>query len=141
MRFELVFLNTVDPLLGRLDYASLSEQAVMEMVIEGITNKEKIRGDIEEWKGVAIEEGEVVAIGWRQFKLEGSLHLEWLPSSVREFDATGNHLTADPMEGHLFVVGQDQYTSMGRFRKPPLVAMGGPGSSWWRDERMSTNSL
>ena len=45
-----------------------------------------------------------------------------------------NSLTADPMEGHLFVVGQDQYPSMGRFRKPPLVAMEDPGSSWWRDE-------
>ncbi|KNH07966.1 hypothetical protein XU18_1445 [Perkinsela sp. CCAP 1560/4] len=31
---------------------------------------------------------------------------------------------ADPIDGHLFVVGQDQYPSMGRFRKPPLVAMG-----------------
>ena len=62
MRFQLVFLNAVDPLLGRLDYASLSEEAVMEMVIEGITNKEKICGDVEEWKGVTIEKGEVVAL-------------------------------------------------------------------------------
>ena len=44
-------------MLGRLDYASLSPQALMEMVIEGIANKEKICGDadepkdIEEWKG------------------------------------------------------------------------------------------
>ncbi|KNH07514.1 hypothetical protein XU18_2046 [Perkinsela sp. CCAP 1560/4] len=45
------------------------------------------------------------------------------------------------MEGHLFVVGQDQYPSMGRLRKPPNIAMGDPGSSWWRDERTSTISL
>ncbi|KNH01389.1 hypothetical protein XU18_5178 [Perkinsela sp. CCAP 1560/4] len=48
---------------------------------------------------------------------------------------------ADPIDGRRKVVGQDQYPSMGRFRKPPLVAMGGPGSSWWRDERTSTHSL
>ena len=36
---------------------------------------------------------------------------------------------ADPIDGRRKVVGQDQYPSMGRFRKPPLVAMGGPGSS------------
>ena len=46
MTFALVFLNTADPSLGRLDYASLSQQALMEMVIEGIANKEKICGDV-----------------------------------------------------------------------------------------------
>ena len=29
MKFELLFLDTVDPSLGRLDYASLSQQALM----------------------------------------------------------------------------------------------------------------
>ncbi|KNH01753.1 hypothetical protein XU18_5121 [Perkinsela sp. CCAP 1560/4] len=48
---------------------------------------------------------------------------------------------ADPIDGRRKVVGQDQYPSMGRFRKPPLVAMGDPRSSWWRDERTSTHSL
>ncbi|KNH05515.1 hypothetical protein XU18_3486 [Perkinsela sp. CCAP 1560/4] len=37
--------------------------------------------------------------------------------------------------------GLDQYPSMGRFRKPPFVAMGDLGSSWWRDERTSTHPL
>ena len=45
MRFELFFLDAVDPSLCRLDYASLSQQALMEMVIDGITNKEKICRD------------------------------------------------------------------------------------------------
>ena len=30
------------------------------------------------------------------------------------------------MDGHFFVVGQDQYPSMGRFRKPPFATMGVP---------------
>ena len=50
------------------------------------------------------------------------------------------NLIPNPTKGHLFVVGQDQYPSMGRFKKPPFFAMGDP-SSWWRDERTSTNSL
>ena len=40
-----------------------------------------------------------------------------------------NPFIVDPMEGHLFVVGQDQYPSMGRFRKPPIIAMDDPGLS------------
>ncbi|KNH06613.1 hypothetical protein XU18_2564 [Perkinsela sp. CCAP 1560/4] len=82
MTFELVFLNTADPSLGRLDYASLSQQALMEMVIEGIANKEKICGDadepidIEEWQGVTIEDGQVVGIEWKICKLFGSYKLK-----------------------------------------------------------------
>ena len=88
MTFALVFLNTADPSLGRVDRASLPQQALMEMVIEGIANKEKICGDadepkdIEEWKGVTIEDGEVVEIAWRQFRLRGALHFEWLPDPL-----------------------------------------------------------
>ena len=120
MKFELVFLDTVDPSLGRLDYTSLSQQALMEVVIEGITNKEKICGDadepkdIEKWKGVEIEDGEVVAMDWHEFDIGGSLHLEWLPSSVRDLVANGNQLTADPMDGHLYVVGRISTPSWGK---------------------------
>ena len=99
MSFELVFLDAVDPSLGRVDLESLPQQALMEMVIEGITNKRKICGDadepkdIEEWKRVSIEDGQVVEIDWSLFALEGSLHLEWLPSTVREFGVTWNRFT------------------------------------------------
>ena len=99
MSFELVFLDAVDTSLGRVDLESLPQQALMEMVIEGITNKEAISGDvddstdIEEWEGVTVEDGEVIAIHLRRFELDGSLHLEWLPFSVRKFDAAGNHLS------------------------------------------------
>ena len=75
MTFELLFLHAVDPSIGRVDRASLPQQALMEMLIEGITNKEKICGhvdeprDIEVWKGVSIEDGEVVEIDWSLFDL------------------------------------------------------------------------
>ena len=71
----------------------------MEMVIEGVKNKEKIcvdvdePKDIEEWKGVEIEDGEVAEIHWDRYRLKGSLYLEWLPSSVRKFSVVCNNLT------------------------------------------------
>ena len=46
-----------------------------------------------------------------------------------------------PIDGRRKVVGEDQYPSMGKFRKPPLVAMADPGPPWWRDERTSTNTV
>ena len=97
MRFELLLLGTVDSSLGRVDRESLPQQTLMEMVIDGIKNKEEICGDvdepedIEEWKGVTIEDGQVVEIGWRVCKLEGSFHFEWLPISVRKFSVGRNH--------------------------------------------------
>ena len=62
MKFEFLFLDAVDPSLGRVDRESLSQQALMEMVIEGIANKEEICGDpedpkdTEEWEGVTVED-------------------------------------------------------------------------------------
>ncbi|KNH07554.1 hypothetical protein XU18_1775 [Perkinsela sp. CCAP 1560/4] len=74
MRVELLLLDTVDPSLGRLDYAPLSQQALMEMFIEEVTNKQLI---FEEWEGVTIEDGEVAEIDWYKFDIGGSLQLEW----------------------------------------------------------------
>ena len=77
MRFQFLFLDAVDPSLSRVDYESLPQQALMEIVIDGITNKQKICGDanepkdIEEWNGVEIEDGEVVEIDWEEFDLKG----------------------------------------------------------------------
>ncbi|KNH04162.1 leucine-rich repeat protein [Perkinsela sp. CCAP 1560/4] len=88
MRLALFCLDTLDPLLGRLDYASLSQQALMELVIEEIINKQKICGDsnepqdIDDWLGVKLEDDKVVEIDWNSSDLTGLLHLQWLPSSV-----------------------------------------------------------
>ena len=99
MRFELLLLDAVDSSLGRVDRESLPQQTLMEMVIEEITNKEKICGDvdepkdIEEWKGMIVEDGEVIGIDWSDYGLRGSVHLEWLPSAVRKFVVRWNYLT------------------------------------------------
>ena len=103
MRFELVFLDAVDPSLGRVDLESIPQQALMEMVIEGIANKEKICGDadepidIEECEGVTIKDVEVAEIDWEQLYLEGSLHVAWLPRSARKFTVFFNHFS-----GHIY---------------------------------------
>ncbi|KNH05182.1 leucine-rich repeat protein [Perkinsela sp. CCAP 1560/4] len=122
MVFELLFLVAVDPSLGRVDYGSLSQQTLMEMVIEGITNKEEICGDvddptdIDEWKGVTIEDGEVVEIVWSLFYLTGSLCLEWLPSFVRKFVVAFNQLagtldlTSLPMSMKKLDLGGNAFT-------------------------------
>ncbi|KNH04093.1 hypothetical protein XU18_3982 [Perkinsela sp. CCAP 1560/4] len=96
MKFELVPLNTADPSLGRVDH---EQQRLIKMVIDRITNKEKICGDvdesagIQEWKGIEIKDGEVVDIEWGGFRLRGSLHLQWLPSSVRKLSIFFNRFT------------------------------------------------
>ncbi|KNH07537.1 hypothetical protein XU18_2069 [Perkinsela sp. CCAP 1560/4] len=99
MVFKFLFLDTVDSSLGRVDHESFSHQTLMEMVIQGTTDKRAICGDpdepksIEDWKGVVIADDEVVEINWRNCGFTGSLCLEWLPSSVREFAAFHNGLT------------------------------------------------
>ncbi|KNH08658.1 hypothetical protein XU18_0855 [Perkinsela sp. CCAP 1560/4] len=99
MTFQFLFFDTVDSAFGRVDRESLPQQALMEMVIQGITNKEDIccnvvePKDVEEWIGVPIEDGEVVEIEWINYDLEGSVHLAWLPSSGRIFAAINNLLT------------------------------------------------
>ena len=140
MRFEFVFPRRTGFFARRaVDYASLSQQALMEMVIEGITNKDRICGyvdepkDIEEWKGVEIEDGGVVEIHWDRYCLEGSLYLEWLPPSVRKVLVGWNNLTANPTKGHLSVVGQTSTQPLGRFGITAKLLQRG-ASPWWRDE-------
>jgi hypothetical protein len=91
----IVFSHCIDPsTLGRLDYASLSQQALMEMLIDGIENKEEICGsqegsnDITEWERVEFNDiGEVLKIDWGGFhehRLQGTINFQWIPSTVCE---------------------------------------------------------
>ena len=107
--------------------------------------------------------------------LTGTLAMASLPIPMKELHLGNNLFTADPTEGHLFVVGRTSTLSRGKpgafqtlvvflfwrrpYRRPPLRAgsgpvpihgevqetavscHGGPGPSWWRDERTSTHSL
>mmetsp|Transcript_34334 Transcript_34334/g.53605 ORF Transcript_34334/g.53605 Transcript_34334/m.53605 type:complete len:219 (-) Transcript_34334:24-680(-) len=75
--------------LARLDYASLSQECLMEMVVDGFDTKIRIWGstehpaDLSQWTGVTLNEnGEVVSIHWIALDVSGSLALEWLPTTV-----------------------------------------------------------
>ncbi|KNH04303.1 leucine-rich repeat protein [Perkinsela sp. CCAP 1560/4] len=90
----------VDPALGRLDYSSLSQQALMEMLIEGLEAVGKICGsreepkEVEDWEGVDVEDttGDVTKIDWESMGLKGLLDVQWMPATVRYFDASVNDI-------------------------------------------------
>jgi len=92
--------------LGRLDYASLSTQALMEILIEGIENRELICGsteepvDIEQWEGLEyVQEQPVDAaekrfnVDWSYFNLVGTIDLRWLPPTAISLDVYDNKLS------------------------------------------------
>ena len=77
--------------LGRLDYATMSQQALMENVVSQI-DKSKLccfcdrNGnfrDYREWPGVLCDaEGNVGTIFWKSFA-DGTILLHWLPETIR----------------------------------------------------------
>ena len=78
-----------EPALGRIDYASFSQQTLMEMVVENIEDVERICGtrddplEIAEWGGVDCDEkGDVLRIDWSNEALKGSINWRWLPSTL-----------------------------------------------------------
>ena len=81
--------------LGRLDYASLSQEILMELLIEHIEKKEKITTeddtDIESWNGITCNEhGDVMRVNWGFLNIRGKIDLQWLPSTIKYFQISGN---------------------------------------------------
>ena len=107
MQFQSIFLTAADSShLGRLDYASLSTQALMEILIEGIENREVICGsrqepaDIDEWRGVEYLQKQPVDISekyfnirWFNLGLVGTIDLQWLPPTIILFIVFRNRLS------------------------------------------------
>ena len=91
--------------LGRLDYDSLSTQALMEIFIAGIENRDVICGsaetpdDFDKWDGfeysgersVEITEEEF-KITWMRLHLVGTIDLQWLPPAIRWLNIFENEL-------------------------------------------------
>ena len=80
--------------LGRLDHATMSQQALMECLVAQIDerslrkfrDKDKNFKDVDEWPGVELDnEGDVVGIFWDtgNMTLQGTLSLQWLPVTVK----------------------------------------------------------
>ena len=96
MNFHSVLLAAADTFhLGRVDKASFPTQTLMEMLIQGIENREVICGsreepeDIDKWHGFRYcpENPSDVAesqskITWVNLNLVGTIDLQWLPPIV-----------------------------------------------------------
>ena len=87
-------LLTIDPALGLLDYESLSDQALMEMLIDGMTAKDKAvfhdkngnSKDVGEWRGIALSNDRVteVAILYQEFSKK-QFPFDLIPPLVTNF--------------------------------------------------------
>ena len=106
-------LLTLDPSLSRLDPSLLSEQALMEMFVEGFQKKARFQDkngnytDISEWPHVTTEDREVTVFSIEEDldyspghfdhlldgTLGGSLNPQFLPRSVCNLTLTGQGLT------------------------------------------------
>ena len=87
--------------LGRLDYESLPQQALMEMVVSQMSdlNQKRLKDkngnflDLSEWEGVYMNEDSTIKkVIWgfhnrsnTKPKNQGRICLEWLPESVEVF--------------------------------------------------------
>mmetsp|Transcript_11333 Transcript_11333/g.17134 ORF Transcript_11333/g.17134 Transcript_11333/m.17134 type:complete len:241 (-) Transcript_11333:10-732(-) len=98
--FHSFFFYLVDPSAGRIGYASLSQQTLMELFIERILDTELISGgpqnpkDISEWPGVDVNDShEVVAIDWLSAGFLGEIEFKWLPPTINNLVLFGNNFS------------------------------------------------
>ena len=88
-------VQSVDPALGRLDYDSLSDQTLMEMLVSTLSEESKAAyqdengafTDIEEWYGVDCDsDGSVIELRMNvsHINLVGSLSFQFCPPKVQE---------------------------------------------------------
>ena len=112
---EIIPLNFIDHSLGRLDYTLLSDQALMEMLFDGLKPKHKRKfqdarrnyKDISEWgrKKDWCENGRVVKIAllWYHFIGE-QFPFEFIPPLVEEFALHSCHVHGT-LDGSLLPLG------------------------------------
>jgi len=98
MNFGVLLFHFLDPSLDRVDPSSMSQQMIMELLVENITNREYYTGDppedLEQWTGVTLDDGgNVRHIDWAyEHRLEGPFPLQWLPHTLQSIDVTENRL-------------------------------------------------
>mmetsp|Transcript_15807 Transcript_15807/g.24678 ORF Transcript_15807/g.24678 Transcript_15807/m.24678 type:complete len:225 (-) Transcript_15807:55-729(-) len=92
--FFCTFAHCKDISLGKVDKSTLSQQTLMELLIQDITNREILCGDVDDpsdisdWSGVTVSsKGEVKEIHWsyaayKGNKIYGHLAIEYLPGTV-----------------------------------------------------------
>ena len=86
---------SVDPSLGRLDYSLLSDQALMEMLIEGLDDETKKENqdsngmylDVCEWPCIKCDDDErIIEIEIHSRNVSGSLELRYVSPKVKVLD-------------------------------------------------------
>ena len=114
----MLYLFTADGVaFGRVDYASLSEQSLMELLIADIQNLSDAQNsngeflDISKWKGIKLCDGAVTKIALLNFDAifaevipvgpRGSIDLQWLPRKLQAFDIQCMGLTGSIETGVL----------------------------------------
>ena len=103
------FILTVDPNLGHVDHSSLSDQTLMEMLIEGCPERtRKIYQDksgnyldVCEWECVACDAAKNVVELENFYNFNAPLHLSYIPSKVRLFKAPHNRVKGSIDFAHL----------------------------------------
>uniref|UniRef100_A0A7S4U8T9 Leucine-rich repeat protein n=1 Tax=Paramoeba aestuarina TaxID=180227 RepID=A0A7S4U8T9_9EUKA len=83
--------------LGRLDYASLTQQTLMELLVDGIVftkyGDPKKGIDVSRWSYVDVDpDGDVTSWFPSECNLTGSVALQWLPKTVVDVDISMNSL-------------------------------------------------
>ena len=112
--FAFELLCSVDPSLGRVNYSLLSDQTLMEMLIEDLDDEAKKRYqdnegmylDVCKWSFVTCDDDErVIEMGADSSVISGSIHLSFVPPKVKVLKIkppwTGGKLTGSVDLAHL----------------------------------------
>ena len=88
--------------LGKIDYGSMSDQQLLELMIAGFNDKSKFadhEGDYKDacdWYGVRCNaEGAVEQISWPRYDIKlgrGNIDFEWLPPNVENLNFYEQHI-------------------------------------------------
>ncbi|KNH04118.1 leucine-rich repeat protein [Perkinsela sp. CCAP 1560/4] len=104
---DMFLYYTVDAHAARVDFDSLPDQMLMEMVIGDLAGSifRDESGNffpIDQWQRVHLESGKVREVRWGACWLRGEVHFEWLPRSVQIFEGEGNQLTGEANLSNLY---------------------------------------
>ena len=157
-------LQTTDEMYhGRVGYDSLSQQILLELVVEELVDDPPFAvdsgcfNDISTWKGVSCDEkGHVTNIDWSSkfdtfFPQGGVIKMEWLPSSLRVFDIYRNALRGSvdlsilPRDMQIIDLTENQLTGSLNLRQLPklleVLDLACNTFSGWVDLTTLTSSL
>ena len=94
MSLTLAFLTADAAHIGKASKIAFSDQTLMELFVEGLLERSKLRfmikrdefRDIEAWEGLEFDaSGSVTAIQWPHLGLIGTLNFEYLPMNLTKF--------------------------------------------------------